>query len=74
MRASLHFHLRLAMLLACLCPAGCVTEPAPSEPRVYGSITDPKPKKVKASKPKREEEIKVETRPNVQVSPSETVR
>jgi hypothetical protein len=36
--------------------AGCVTEPAPDEPKVYGSITTPKAKKEKKPKPVKHEE------------------
>lgn len=45
-----------AGLLGTLLWAGCVTEPAPPEPKVYGSITTPKTKNEKKPKPAKHEE------------------
>lgn len=41
---------------AALLLASCVTEPAPDEPKVYGSVTTPKTKKTKQAKPSKRDD------------------
>jgi hypothetical protein len=59
----MRFTLTLPLLLVlCFALAGCITEPAPSEPHSYGQITGPaKAKKEKAPKKKKEPETTTTT-------------